>query len=850
MRSLLFRTIRGRLLALAIGVEVLMLTVMVGNSLRLLRNAMTDQARWHATQIAPVLNAALVAPLLQRDYATVQAIITESRATDGIDYLAVVDRNGKRVAASGWRDEQPLPPASTDIRSLFVGEIPRYDVAVPIMQLGQQLGTLHFGLNISPIIAARESLFNQSLVIAALELLLSAAILALIGFRLTRRLTTLTQASLQVAGGNLTPPSLPEGADDLGQLGAAFNAMSRAIGERVTELTAAKEEAVAAGMAKSVFLANMSHEIRTPMNAITGLGRLLAQTELTETQQDYLTKLNRSSRSLLRLLDDILDLSRVESGRLALEESDFSLRQSLERVISLTTGAACEKRLSLQMEISPATPDCLNGDPFRLEQILINLVGNAIKFTEQGAVCLAVRPADHPAAAADHGRVLLTFSVTDSGIGLSNDQIDQLFEPFTQQDSSTTRRYGGSGLGLSICKRLTELMGGTIGATGAPGKGSTFRVTIPLGRGDEGRMRQQRPAATVSAETLQQIRGARLLVAEDNRINQQIIGILLEQLGIAVTLVDTGCKAVAAVAQAREPFGGVLMDIQMPEMDGYEATRKIREQRSAAELPIIAMTAHAMAEDRRRCLDAGMNDHLTKPVDIDQLHGVLVRWLVPAGTGDLALPLPVAGDEAPPPENLPGLDVPTALARMNIPWARYREFVILFGREHRDDAALLRRHLEAGDRDAARIVAHTLKGVAGNLEARELSASAAALEAALKRGCPEEAALCLPTVTVHLATVLEGAALLGQEPPAVVNTSGPEPDPAALSAVLMELSRLLAARNLGALDLFEQVRPHLSRLVEPEVVTELIGCMEKLDFNGARESLGRSAAWLNTEEVI
>ena len=236
IRRMLFHTIRGRLLVLAIGVEALMLTLMVGNSLRLVHDAMTDQARWHAAQIAPVLNAALIAPMLQQDFVTVQAILAESKATEGIDYLAVVDRTGQRVAASGWKVEQPLPPTTTGNRNLALGEVSRYDVAVPITQLGQQLGTLHFGLNLSLIIAARENLFTQGLTIAALELLLSAAILAAIGYRLTRRLTNLTQVSLEVADGNLTPQPVPEGDDDLGRLGAAFNTMSRAIAERVREL--------------------------------------------------------------------------------------------------------------------------------------------------------------------------------------------------------------------------------------------------------------------------------------------------------------------------------------------------------------------------------------------------------------------------------------------------------------------------------------------------------------------------------------------------------------------------------------------------------------------------------------
>ncbi len=400
---------------------------------------------------------------------------------------------------------------------------------------------------------------------------------------------------------------------------------TRTMVRQADDLAQARDEALAAARTKSEFLTNVSHELRTPLNGILGTAQLLIDSELTEDQRDNAYILRESGESLLRIINDLLDLSRLDAGKTRVEPVDFCLAEDVDAAVRLLVPHARASGLELRCEVDPALPVHVHGDSERIRQVLLNLIGNAIKFTDAGSVTVRVRPGHNER---------VRFEIADTGAGIAARDIARMFEPFAQADGSASRRHGGTGLGLSISRSLIELMGGELGVDSELGTGSTFWFELPLGTASSSSSRRRAMARRRPTPRPSPIPGVtpRLLVAEDNEINRRVVEKMLDRLGFDADFVTDGGGALAALAEKR--YSAVLMDCQMPGVDGYEATRQIRADeasRGARRLPVIALTADAMPGTRQRCLDAGMDEHLTKPIRTEALADTLARFGVTPG---------------------------------------------------------------------------------------------------------------------------------------------------------------------------------------------------------------------------
>jgi signal transduction histidine kinase/CheY-like chemotaxis protein len=456
---------------------------------------------------------------------------------------------------------------------------------------------------------------------AVAGVLVAVTLVILLHFLYLRRLLLPLKALVgftkRVGGGDLSQTAPVERRDEVGELAVAFNQMVKELRETHDRLLVLLEKAQEASRLKSEFMANMSHEIRTPMNGIIGFTNLaLETTQLSEEQRDYLETVKSSAASMMQLIDDILDFSKIEAGRLDVCPMPFSLRECVGRATKTLAAAARAKGLDLSCEVSPESPDAVLGDDFRLRQVLLNLVGNALKFTPAGSVRVKVETTFSP------DRTLMTrFSVRDTGIGIPADKRELIFDPFRQADGSTTRKYGGTGLGLAISARLVEIMGGRLQVESEEGCGSTFHFTCPFGLSDAAGGEDEASPACTSAETA----ALSILITEDNVANQMLVTALLRKRGHGVTLANNGREALSRLEG--QPFDLILMDIQMPEMDGFQATAEIRrrERRTGEHVPIAAMTAHAMTGDRERCLEAGMDEYISKPISVIELLALIAR---------------------------------------------------------------------------------------------------------------------------------------------------------------------------------------------------------------------------------
>ncbi|MRV70738.1 response regulator [Duganella sp. FT92W] len=823
---------------------------------------------------------------------------------------------------------------------------------------------------------------NSSLM--AMSLFGLAAVLVAVGFAysarsITRPLDEAIAIATRVAQGDLSMEIEATSKDETGELLRALKHMTVALAAE-QQLRHAVEVAEDATKAKSDFLANMSHEIRTPMNGIIGMTHLALQTDLTPKQRNYLEKVESAARHLLGIINDILDFSKIEAGKMNFERIDFFLEDVMAQIADLSVMRAQDKGLELLFDIGADVPAALVGDPLRFGQVLINLTNNAIKFTEKGEIVVTIRLLEQR-----EDGVRLRVDVRDTGVGLTPAQRSKLFQAFTQADTSTTRHHGGTGLGLTISKRLVEMMDGEIGLESEAGVGSTFWFTAKFGLATEPQfemtpdaevsgvrvlvvddnatareiflgmlqsMKFDAAAADSGARALQMVaqaraegkpfglalvdwqmpgmsgvelvqalraqaeetgfdppraimvtaynrdvlldeardikldgllnkpvsastlldavssvygkgfaecrrsrraadyqsaaasvRGAWLLLVEDNEINQEVAQQILGDAGVRVDVASNGAMALAKIAV--NDYDGVLMDCQMPVMDGYDATRKLRENPRYAELPVIAMTANAMVGDKEKCLAAGMNDFIAKPFDVAHLFATLARWVKVKNPQQVDVAAVAQPEETLP--MIPGLKMEAALQRVGGNVKLMRKLLARFAETQIDVVQRIGDAIENNDLAAATREAHTIKGLAGNIGASGVADSAGRLEHMLAHGTVEGRDDAMAGLTLELQEVV-GVILLALDTrrPAAMPTAAPEAgaDPEALLAAMREMAALLAQDDAQAARLAEGLEAQLQAAGQGEHGRQLRRQIAQYDFEGALAQLHEAAGAL------
>ncbi|KQW87202.1 hypothetical protein ASC94_27745 [Massilia sp. Root418] len=1043
--DILLRLAAGILLAVALTTAVY-----TTYATHTLRAEAEQQLRERASHLASVLAQTLARPLFDINSAAVASVVDAMQATPEVLVLRVLAPGGEQLAS--FRAGRAAGSAGAEGGAAQAAITVRRAVEYQDGKRSYPVGTLELAFSRQQVdLQLRRQITHTMLANLLLALAIIISIL-LVARKVSQPFTDIQQALEKLTRGEIDIKLSGIGrVDQIGRLSKAVHSfrdtltrlgqaehelrelnshLEQKIAERTAELTRtaqlasdsqkqlvkANELAEAANVAKSEFLANMSHEIRTPMSAIIGMAYLALRTGLTPKQHDYVNKIHRAAMSLLAIINDILDFSKIEAGRLEVEQVPFFLDDVLANVASVTSQRAADKQLEYLFHVPPSIPRHLVGDPLRLEQVLINLVNNAVKFTPAGELEMSCTRLDTPQPGGNRS-ALLRFAVRDTGIGMTAGQMGKLFQAFSQANGSITREYGGTGLGLSISQQLVQLMGGEITVESVPNQGSIFRFdlafpltgqaeraavvpaalngvrlllvddspvaleilaeamrALPLrvdtaGTGTEAlaaiaaadragdpyrlvlsdwqmpdmdgialSRRVQQDAAlqarpgmvlvtafgreevqpeaeaagvigflfkpigqSALVDTLvtllapgfrqrgaerraelprrvgprrqsEQAEGeavpgqryaARVLLVEDNAVNQQIGAELMATLGICVDLANNGEQALDMLREGGpEAYALVLMDLEMPLLDGHAATRRLREDKAFDDVPVVAMTAHALPDIRERCLAEGMQDYVTKPIEPERLYAVLARWLGIARLAPTQVPSPeptlapgaAQRYQAAGAPQLDGIDTARGLRHVAGNAGLYQQLLDSFRLSQRDTAAGLRAAVERGSVHEAAAAAHSLRGVAGNLGATALEGAAQALEAAFATGADnapsrESVAPLLAAVERELAGV---AAALDRHFGTAVRSqpASPEGDPAAPDAMeaihaLRKLQSLLAEFSGDSTDYFDSARPALATLLSAATMDRLASHMAHYDFAAASQLLAAAVQQLD-----